>query len=60
MKASGGRTMGKRLVGLAGAPEARGSTLRNEAREVGKDQPCGEVLDMLRISVFFPRAMGSH
>lgn len=30
MKASGGRTMGKRLVSVAGPQEARGSKLRGE------------------------------
>lgn len=47
MKASGERTMGKRLVSVAGAQEIRRSTLRNETREVDKDQPCGDVLGML-------------
>lgn len=60
MKASGGRTMGKRLVSVAGPQEARGSKLRNGAREMNKDQPCGVVLGMLRISLFLPRAMKSH
>lgn len=30
---------------------------RREMREMGKEEPCGDVLAMLRISVFLPRAM---
>lgn len=52
--------MGKRLVSVAGPQEARASKLRNEARDMSKDQPCGVVLGMLRISLFLPRAMRSH